>query len=180
MEGKKREREIEGLVVQPSFITPEEETALLAHIDGSEWNTSLKRRTQHYGYTYDYKEKDAAKPATPIPEWCTSIIDRLSLRPDQLIINEYLPGQGIAPHIDSTASFADGIVSISLGSNIYMDFIHRDTGEKREEMLPRCSMLSLHGCARYEWKHGIASRKSDHGVKRKRRVSLTFRKTHGK
>jgi alkylated DNA repair dioxygenase AlkB len=38
------------------------------------------------------------------------------------------------------------------------------------------SLLILTCDARYKWKHGIALRKSDNGVKRQRRISLTFRK----
>lgn len=38
------------------------------------------------------------------------------------------------------------------------------------------SLLILKDDARYKWKHGITSRKSDNGVKRQKRVSLTFRK----
>ena len=93
--------------------------------------------------------------------------------PDQLIINEYMPGQGIFPHIDDPVSFEDGIVSLSLESDIIMDFI-RDT--KKHVMLKRRSVIVLHGDARYKWKHGITARKSDFGLKRSRRVSLTFRK----
>lgn len=38
------------------------------------------------------------------------------------------------------------------------------------------SLLVLQGEARYKWKHGIAPRKSDNGVRRGRLISLTFRK----
>jgi hypothetical protein len=34
----------------------------------------------------------------------------------------------------------------------------------------------MYGEARYEWKHGIPARKSDDGVARERRVSLTLRR----
>jgi len=112
-----------GLQLTHEFLTAEEETTLLERIDASVWNTSLQRRTQHYGYVYDYSNKNAAEAAPPIPEWCTFVVDRLleqgllHARPDQLIINEYKPGQGIYPHVDSVASFEDGIVSVSLGAD---------------------------------------------------------------
>lgn len=154
-----RDTGIEGLVLHENFLTPAEERDLLARIDAQRWNTSLKRRTQH---------------------WCDLLVDRLLdqgvlvSRPDQMIINEYQPGQGIAAHIDNTSAFADGIVSVSLGSDVVMDFVNAD--DKKELRLPRRSALSLHGPARYEWRHGIAQRKTDHGHPRARRVSLTFRK----
>ena len=39
----------------------------------------------------------------------------------QLIVNSYIPGEGLAPHID-LAAFADGIVVVSLEASIVMDF----------------------------------------------------------
>ncbi len=36
------------------------------------------------------------------------------LMPNQLTINEYIPGQGIAPHIDTHSAFEGAIVSLSL------------------------------------------------------------------
>jgi alkylated DNA repair dioxygenase AlkB len=172
---------VTGLVLRKQFVTRDEERTLLQHIDGCQWDTTLKRRTQHYGYVYNYSSKDAARVAPPIPPWCVFVVERLMeqgvlrVRPDQLIVNEYEPGQGIYPHVDS-AFFEDGIVSVSLGADIVMDFIHQATNEHREAVLPRCSALSMHGVARYQWRHGIAARKTDHGTKRSRRVSLTFRK----
>lgn len=47
---------------------------------------------------------------------------------------------------------------------------------KRYINLEPRSLLILKDDARYQWKHGIAAGKSDNGVKRQRRVSLTFRK----
>ena len=50
-------------------------------------------------------------------------------------------------------------------------------GNLKEHIYLRpASLLILKGDARYKWKHGIAARKSDNGLKRQRRISLTFRK----
>lgn len=177
---------VPGLALCEEFITGNEERALLTAIDASAWDTTLSRRTQHYGYRYDYKSRQAtAEPVAPIPDWCTFVVDRLlsqgilAQRPDQVIINEYQPGQGIAPHTDSTTAFADGIVSISLGSAISMDLTKLGPIAKgtKEVMLYRRSALSLHGDARYLWRHGIAFRLKDGKIPRQRRVSLTFRRT---
>ncbi len=170
---------IPGLVIVENLITPEEEYALMNAVDCEPWNTTLSRRTQHYGYVYNYKSKVVLK-TKPIPDYCDFLIERLlsngilTLKPDQMIINEYEPGQGISPHVDDVRSFADGIVSISLGSNVTMDFTSNNN--KVEVPLPRRSVVALFGQARYEWKHGIAARKFDNGEKRSRRISLTFRK----
>lgn len=40
---------------------------------------------------------------------------------NQIIVNEYWPGEGISPHVDKL-KFADGIVSVSLGSTCAMIF----------------------------------------------------------
>ena len=169
------------IVMINKFLSCEEERSLLCNIDAGVWNCALSRRTQHYGFVYDYSSKKAAHKTTPIPNWCDYVVDRLlemgllDVRPDQMIINEYL--QGIYPHVDNVHSFEDGIVSISLGSAVIMDFVlNSDPTKKNEVFLPPRSAICIHGAARYDWRHGIAARKSDHGVKRGRRVSLTFRK----
>lgn len=173
---KKHAPIITGLNLLEDFISEEEETTLLAHIDESQWSNAISRRTQHYGYIYNYSSRNLALESTdPIPPWCDGIIDRLMLprRPNQLIINEYKPRQGIAGHIDHIHYFADGIVSISLGADTIMDFA-RDT-IKKSIQLPRRSALILHGEARYKWRHGINGWNI-----RNRRVSLTFRVVESK
>jgi len=39
-------------------------------------------------------------------------------------VNEYLPGQGIAPHVDTHDAFGPTLLSLSLVSGIVMDFRH--------------------------------------------------------
>jgi alkylated DNA repair dioxygenase AlkB len=176
--------EIPGLLLIEDFITENEEVKLLQRINSSKWNFSLKRRTQHYGYIYDYKSRGLAQKTLPIPDWCEFIGKRLLEKGygpfDQCIVNEYTPGQGIAPHIDSTDIFSDTVVSVSLGSDIYMEFssgCFNSICEKKEIPLKRRSAVCLTGDARYKWKHSIAAKKYDiDGVKRETRVSLTFRK----
>jgi len=41
---------------------------------------------------------------------------------DMVIVNEYEPGQGIASHIDNAKLFDHIIVSLSLGSDVVMNF----------------------------------------------------------
>jgi alkylated DNA repair dioxygenase AlkB len=183
LERKQNLLDINGLLLVDNFISIEEESLLLSCIDKEKWNTLLKRRTQHYGYMYNYLSKGISAETRPIPSWCDYIIDRLleqkilAIRPDQMIVNEYTPGQGINPHVDDTYLFEDGIVSLSLGSKVTMDLLNnRNTSNKKEITLPRRSIVSFHDEARYDWRHGIAARKKDHGVKRGKRLSLTFRK----
>lgn len=178
---------IRGLKYVEEFLNLEEQEDCLQRIDQQEWSTELRRRVQHYGYKYDYRNRsiDASMRADDLPEWLEPMQMRLQeegllpKQPDQLIINEYEPGQGIADHIDCEPCFGDTIVSVSLGSAIIMNLTSLDGKEHHPLVLRPGSALVLGGPARYEWKHGIIGRKSDviDGMrqKRKRRVSLTFR-----
>ncbi len=96
--------------------------------------------------------------------------------PDQVIINEYLPGQGISPHIDCVPYFGDIICSLSLLSPCVMEFAQE---EKVLMLLEPRSLVILLDQARYHWKHGISARKVDiydgNKIICQRRVSMTFR-----
>lgn len=177
---KKELPPVEGLRYIPDFITQEQQTSLLAQIDKEPWLTDLKRRVQHYGYKYDYLSRSITKESYlgPIPTWLQ--IDLSSIfqeAPDQIIINEYLPGQGIAAHTDCIPCFKEVIASLSLGGSCVMTFT-KDI-QKHSMLLQPNSLLVLSGPARYEWQHSIPARKTDiinsSKFVRTRRVSLTFR-----
>lgn len=179
---------ISGLTTFADYISPEQEVALLTQIDQQPWLPDLKRRVQHYGYKYDYTARrvNASMKVGEIPDWLAEYAEKLHAEglfpdfPDQVIINEYLPGQGIAPHIDCVPCFEETIASLSLGSSYVMDFTHAETAEKNSVLLEPRSLIVLSKQARYEWKHGIAARKTDRYqgqvISRGRRISLTFRK----
>lgn len=179
-----KETEIDGLEYIPNFISEDEEAGLVGIIDTQEWLTDLKRRVQHYGWKYDYKARSITKDLhiADLPYWLTPYSKKLQhdgffeKEPEQVIINEYELGQGIAPHID-IAAFGGVVASLSLGSNCIMNF----TKDKAKESLllePR-SLVILSGDARYKWKHSIPARKNDKHegvtIPRSRRLSLTFR-----
>ena len=172
---------IEGLEYIPDFVGDDYEAMLIENIQTMEWNTSISRRTQHYGWTYPYGSSSKLVPAPPIPSWMLplkSIVEeyfKYSLTFDQVIVNEYEPGQGIAPHIDDPKLFGETIVSVSLGSGVEMDFTKKDSTEKNSIYLSRKSMLVLKGDARYSYQHSIAKRKNDNKVPRGTRISITFR-----
>lgn len=174
-----------GLRLISGFITDQEEKILIQNVDNMPWNDALKRRTQHYGFNYDYKSRGLTK-ALPIPEWCNLLWPKMRTAglippgksaPEQLIVNEYEPGQGISSHTDSPI-FGDIIMSLSLGSSCVMVF----TGPNNERIdvhLDRKSLVVMSGEARGKWKHEIPARKSDvlsgNKVVRERRISFTFR-----
>jgi alkylated DNA repair dioxygenase AlkB len=179
---------IQGLTYIPNFIDNLEVKHFIQSINAEPWLSDIKRRVQHYGYKYDYKARsiDYSMFIGKLPSWAMTMAQRLfderhiSELPDQLIINEYKPGQGIANHVDCEPCFGDTIISISLGSSCVMDFINLRTRQKVEVMLESGSLVVLSGEARHNWTHGIAQRKTDNfkGMKTERRlrISMTFRK----
>lgn len=172
-----------GAQLFASFVTAEREAELIGRIDAAPWRADLKRRTQHYGHRYDYGRRGLAEPLGRLPEWLglltEEIADWIGGTPDQVIVNEYLPGRGIASHIDRLDAFHGPVASLSLRSPCVMRF--RSAGDEIVDVdLPPRSLLLLAGEARTSWSHGIAARRSDlvGGVRRarQRRVSLTFRR----
>ncbi|WP_299829800.1 alpha-ketoglutarate-dependent dioxygenase AlkB, partial [uncultured Roseobacter sp.] len=160
---------------------------LVREIDAAPWRTDLKRRVQHYGYRYDYKARQVRREnyLGPLPELFQGLAERLTAEgyfqivPDQVIVNEYQPGQGISAHIDCQPCFGEAIASLSLLSACVMRFASQTHSQQTELQLQPASLLVLKGDARHMWTHAIPSRKTDvfEGQKhiRSRRISLTFR-----
>lgn len=171
-----------GLIYNQDFISTEMEQKLISWIDEQSWNTSIKRRTQHYGYEYNYSQRVALQKTTPIAGPLLEICEQLysTFVPEQCIINEYTKTQGIAGHIDAL-TFGPIICSVSLLNPCNMIFTK---GEQKVSLYlePR-SVVFLTGDSRYKWKHEIKPTstitlpdgkeitKSDDY----RRLSLTFR-----
>ncbi|XP_061923234.1 alkylated DNA repair protein alkB homolog 8-like [Entelurus aequoreus] len=165
-----------GLALVEDFVSPEEEDRLLAAIDWSSTNgdvtaqKALKhRRVQHYGFEfrYDNNNVDKDKPLSAgLPAECLPVLERcldkghIKSMPDQLTVNQYECGQGIAPHVDTHSAFEDTILSLSLGAKTVMEFRHPDGGVV-QVCLPARSLLVMQGESRHLWTHGITPRKSD-------------------
>ena len=180
---------ISGLRYVENYIDEYQHDWLLGRIDKQPWLDDLKRRVQHYGFKYDYRARKVNHDMRigELPDWLQKLSKNLyeaKYMPeiaDQVIINEYLPGQGISSHIDCEPCFKDTIISLSLGSGCVMNFTNKfDTSKKIPVWLAPRSLVVLSGEARHDWLHGIPARKSDawdnQKYERQRRVSLTFRK----
>lgn len=171
---------IAGLTYIPEFLATAEEAELVVTIDAGHWDTTWDRRRQSYGQPYGRKG-----PVAPMPAWGRTIADQIYERGytphtfDQMLVNEYLPGQGIATHSDY-APFARSVASLSLLSACVMDFDHPSSAGRRSVLLEPRSLLVMTDEARYEWRHGIARRKKDRWqgsvLLRRRRLSVTFRR----
>ena len=178
-----------GLIFLPNFVSAARERELVALLDDplrSTWSHELSRRVQHFGYRYNYRLRalSAADKIGEPPELIRALGDRLvdlgyfTEAPDQVIVNEYEPGQGISPHTDRETCFGPAVASLSLESDIVMEF-QSATGVPGALLLPARSLVILNDDARYNWKHGISARKRDkignRDFGRSRRISLTFR-----
>ncbi|XP_057963938.1 alkylated DNA repair protein ALKBH8 homolog isoform X6 [Malania oleifera] len=189
---------------------------LLASVDDMPWKSLSKRRVQHYGFEFCYETRNinTKEHLGELPSFVSLILERISSFPklgnaedlvlDQLTVNEYPPGVGLSPHIDTHSAFEGSIFSLSLAGSCVMEFRRYSEGAwlprhasdpdkkledpencstvvRRAIYLPPRSMLLLSGEARYAWHHYIPHHKVDI-VKDKmirrglRRVSFTFRK----
>jgi len=97
-------------------------------------------------------------------------------------VNEYPPGVGLSPHIDTHSAFEDLIFSLSLSGPCIMEFRRYENGDwlpkvasssvakientedqsnfiRRTIYLPPRSLLLLSGEARYAWHHYIPHHK---------------------
>jgi len=178
---------IPGLRYQSDYVSEAEQAQLISDIERQPWITDLKRRVQHYGYRYDYTRRsvDPEMYLGPLPVWLMPLAQRLrddgtfSTMPDQVIVNEYVPGQGISAHIDCIPCFGDTIVSISLLSSCVMLFTRSEPPAQIPVPVEQRSLLVMQGESRYQWKHAIPARKVDEvagaRITRERRISLTFR-----
>ena len=181
---------IPGLKYVREFLSPSFCELAINRIDKMPWRDDLERRVQHYGWRYDYRARtvDADMRIGPLPGWLLEVALRLYRHetrpfdriPDQAIMNEYLPGQGIAMHVDRQC-FGPAVATISLGDAWRMDLrpARSVDAEPAQILLEPGSALIMSGEARSRWLHGIAKRKrerTDNGWRpRKRRISLTFR-----
>lgn len=176
-----------GLFLTPDFITQAEEQELISWVDQHPWSSELSRRTQHYGYQYDYTHRNI-QPTVPLSGPLLQLQQKFVAAGynnlTQCIVNEYYRDQGIAPHIDRNI-FGPIIIGISLSADTVMSFerSRNNVTETFECFLPRRSLLMLTDEARSEWKHGISKKvtylhPTGYKVNKDtnyRRISCTFR-----
>ncbi len=114
--------------------------------------------------------------AERVPLFTPSIRTRTPLF-DQLIVNRYVPPQGLASHIDLPHRFADGIMGVSLCGTCVMHF--KRGSQQHSVLLRPGDVLAMHGESRWEWEHGIDEALEymwcGERVVRQERLSVTFR-----
>lgn len=173
-----------GLEIYLDALLPEEEQEIVEWLDSNEWSDKLKRRTQHFGYEYNYKTRQVLKLDDDMPEIISSLVDTDYF--NSCIVNEYERNQGISAHKDAPV-FGEEIIIFSLLEDTVMDFTCSLESQPFvvPVHLPRRSMIKMSGPARHEWLHSISS-KVTYTVNGKkytkpqdyRRISLTFRRVN--
>ncbi|XP_058453631.1 alpha-ketoglutarate-dependent dioxygenase alkB homolog 6 [Malaya genurostris] len=162
----------------PNFITVEEESYILSTVGKTpkpRWTQLSHRRLINYGGVPHPKGMIAEE----IPPWLQKYVDKINQldcvfenerKANHVLINEYLPGQGIMPHLDGPL-FYPIITTISCGSHTVIEFqepLNRDNScdsEKQPKLFklwvePR-SLLILKDEMYHQYLHSIAELAED-------------------
>ena len=146
---------VPGLKFIEGFLTPKEQDDCVRRADAAidQWRDDLSRRVQHYGWRYHYR----ARAITPdmhigaLSDWLSTLARKLydetglfDKVPEQVIVNEYIPGQGIATHIDHLG-FGPTVCTISLLDDWEVDF-SKDWKDKAPALLQRGSCVPAYRC----------------------------------
>lgn len=131
----------------PDFVTTDEETYLLRKIletPQPKWKQLSNRRLQTWGGDLTAKNVLVAQS---LPHFICNYPDLISRiastgafdesphqRPNHVILNEYLAGQGIMPHQDGPA-YHPVVATLSLGSHTVMHYYDSAAGNARKPKL---------------------------------------------
>jgi alkylated DNA repair dioxygenase AlkB len=168
-----------GYIYLPEALTPAEQAGLVEAIDKEgRWEQDYERLAQRHGYRYEYKSRTLTRtgPLAPwVRSWAEAAHERrwMSSRPDQVTVQWYEPGTGIADHCDDRQCFGPEIATISLLAPCTYRLHYPGSKQAHTQVLePGCVVL-LSGEARAHWKHDIPKTKATRiGT---RRLSVTFR-----
>ena len=150
------------------------------------------RKVVHYGYKYDYNSKGVTEQIEEFPHIIEILRDSIPRiwedysefcdgkgveeKLNQCIINRYLPGQGISPHIDKL-DYGNVIVCFTFLFGREMEFTFE--GKIYKIYTPPGSMYVMTGESRYKWRHQMKSKKIDvidgKKIPREECFSITFR-----
>ncbi|KAG0287504.1 hypothetical protein BGZ96_008568 [Linnemannia gamsii] len=184
---------LQGLQVIRDFVSVEEEEHLIQQLDERNWagrgiepNPEMKRRHQHYGGTFSYRQRRVVGKMERLPSMFDIVTGRLldqdiyKTSPNSIIVNEYEAGQGIMPHVDAPKLFGPTITALSLLSDCVMTFQHvKEPSLVFRVHLPRRSLVVMNESCRYDYKHSISKDliETVNGIEiiRSRRVSITYR-----
>lgn len=152
----------------PNFITLNEEKHILTNfysVPKPKWTYLSNRRLQDYGGVPSEKGMIPEK----IPIWLDVYINKTynlqifnGKKPNQILINEYEPGQGIMPHTDGPL-FYPTIATISCGSHTILEFSENNESRKKvcDILLEPLSLVIIKDDLYSKYLHSIFERKVD-------------------
>lgn len=152
----------------PNFINADEETHILKHVYSvpkPKWTCLSHRRLQEYGGVPHQKGMIPEK----IPEWLQKYVDKVTVldifdgnKPNHVLVNEYLPGQGIMAHTDGPL-FYPTVTTISCGSHTLLEFFENNVSRAKicDVLLERRSLIVLQHDMYTKYLHSINDTKED-------------------
>lgn len=190
--------EIKGLSLCRDFLTPDQQSTLLASILQEGWfSDAAHNQAMRFGdlpawakelstciheiILYSDYNPESIKMDEHECMFPSKLLHREPLF-NQLIVNSYQPGEGICAHVD-LMRFEDGIALVSLESSCVMHFgrVAKNGKDKIPVYLTPGSLLLISGEARYEWTHEINRKPGFQKwdgleIDQKRRTSITLRR----
>lgn len=179
----------------PNYITEQEESDLLKNIYSvpkPKWTCLKNRRLQDWGGVPH--EKGMIQET--IPTWLWDYMNKVSNLKiygnkiaNHVLVNEYLPGQGIMPHLDGNL-FYPTIATISCGSYTILEFCETNRTKLCNLLLERRSLVVIQDDMYNKYLHSISEVCEDEigdcvnlnscnyacdTLKRETRISLTIR-----
>lgn len=167
---------VPSVYVIPDYLSEEEEAGIIQSIDYApkvRWKMMSGRRLQQWGGVPHAK----GLIGEPLPEWLVALgcklqaeFDLWGANPNHVLINEYLPGQGIMPHEDGPL-YNPCVAILCTGSSCVMNFRRKHSesaasgdGMQQEQsasallmsvFLPRRALLVFRDDAYVKHLHGI-------------------------
>jgi alkylated DNA repair dioxygenase AlkB len=171
-----------GLVLQPDFITQEEEATLLKVFatlpfkEAKYLQYTARRRIVSFGGSYDFSSQELL-PAGPMPESLRWVRDRIAVLMDvppqalnHALVAEYQPGTPLGWHRDVPDFEQIGGLSLLGRARMRLRPYPHEKGDRRSlalDLEPR-SAYAMRDTARWKWQHAISPT-------RELRYSITFR-----
>lgn len=158
---------LNGLLVFPNFLTPEQSSHFLSILLGLRFRhdffrgRQMKRDSACFGWEYVAAGRQLL-PAPEFPPWLTGLVEMaLMVCPkgttfDQCIVQRYPPGAGIDWHTDSVKFGGDCIVGASFGGDGKLGY--RPVGSQKATArftATHGSLYIMSGPARWDYQHKV-------------------------
>lgn len=152
----------------PEFITDEEENLIMKQVYNEpkpKWTYLKNRRLQNHGGV----PHPNGMIVEEIPIWLQKFVDKVAMldifkncMPNHVLVNEYLPGQGIMAHLDGPL-FYPTVSTISCGSHTILTFSTNDSTRDKicELLLERRSLVVLQDDMYKKYLHSISEVTAD-------------------